>query len=167
MEYYSAIKKRGGQGGERDRRGQAGQGARAGKGPTEMGSSEEMMGEGQAMPRGGVSPRAGVSAGGRGADPGLAGRDIGAHARVAGLSADPTEAHHCHLCPALVLERADQGTSRVTLVEARRADRSGGSLAEADFREYRDREGLGAGAGDGGTQASSLGLQVSMQQLHP
>ena len=122
-----------------------------------MGSSEEMTGEGQAMPRGGVSPHAGVLAGGRGADPGLAGGDIGAHAQVAGLSADPTEAHHCHLCPALVPEQADQRASRVTLVEARRADRSGGSRAKADFREHRDQEGLGAGAGDGGTQGKLFG----------
>lgn len=109
------------------------------------------------MPQRGVSPRAGVSAGGRGTDPGLAGGDPGTHARVAGLSTDSTEAHHCRLHPVLVLKRADQGTSRVTLVEARRADRSRGSRAEADFREHRDREGLDAGAGEQGTQGKLFG----------
>lgn len=75
------------------------------------------------MPRGGVSPRAGVSAGGRGTDPGLAGGDW--RTRLGGwLSTAPTEAHHCHPHPALVPERADQGASRVTLEDARRADRS-------------------------------------------
>lgn len=87
--------------------------------------------------------------------------------RVAGFSTDPTEAHHCRLHPVLVLKWADQGTSRLTLVEARRADRSRGSRAEADFREHRDREGRDAGAGERGTQGKLFGAPVSRQELHP
>ena len=76
------------------------------------------------MPQGGVSPHTGVSAGGHGADPGLAGGDW--RTLPGGwLSTAPSDAHHCHLQPALVPERADQGASRVTLEDGRRADRSG------------------------------------------
>lgn len=55
-------------------------------------------------------------------DPGLAGGDW--HTLPGGwLSTAPAEAHHCHLHPVLVLERADQGASRVTLEDARRTDK--------------------------------------------
>lgn len=102
-------------------------------------------------------------------DPGLVGGDPGVHPWESGLSAAPAEAHHCHLHPALVLELTDQWASRVTLKEAKTANRSSGAqVYAAGGGSFRVKlklgsmgpRGLDARAGEGAPGKFS-GLQVA------